>query len=228
MHNKLTISVISILAISLFGTTFAQSFATSPAPAINGTIILNATVPNLELDLPMLNFSTPVSQGEFLTGTDLHVSILGASASNVTLSNPDFGSLAPMGVNVMITPNRGTAPFIARVFIGVTPATASGTYNITVDATGSANSTTSAVISLTLMNPSNHTFLYSTDAPSKAQAEQELANLYATSVPTSVTTSVPQQPQQEKGGAFGTTGVYVVVAAIAAIAAAYLFLRKRK
>lgn len=214
------------LTLSLANASFAQNAAYAAGPAINSSIVLNATVPNLYLDLPMINFTSPVSQGEFLTGTDLHVSMPGSGSSNVTLYNPDFNSLAPMGVNIVITPNHGTAPFMARVFIGVTPATASGNYSLRVDAVSGTNSTANTVITLSLANPSNHTFLYTQNPPSKAEAEQELSKLYATSTSTSVaTTTVPQPQSQPSSGGY----LYLAVAVIAVVVAAiYLLLRRRK
>ncbi|MDE1810835.1 MAG: hypothetical protein KGH66_02240, partial [Candidatus Micrarchaeota archaeon] len=102
-----------------------------------------------------------LSHSQFTAQTTLHVTSLGTNHSQVSLYNPDFSTLAPQGINVIIVPNNGTAPFYANVSLAINPATPSGLYKITVFAAGANNSANRTVLHLKVYNPTNTTFLES-------------------------------------------------------------------
>ncbi|HUY70266.1 MAG TPA: hypothetical protein VMV00_01715 [Candidatus Baltobacteraceae bacterium] len=217
---------ISILALVLASVAVSQT-----APTNNG-VSLSSMFPNLTVHLNIPNYTTPVNLSNLRASTSIHVST-GMGTNKTYLQVIGSNSLSFQNVNVVLSVTSGMAPFNSVAILGITPATRSGIYNITITAT-SGEEYGNTILHLHVFNPTNVTFLYGNDSnvPSIAEASQEMnmsmANMsgYTTTVPS--TSTVPQAPSLgvANKSIYGYIAATFVAAAIAAVAFA-LIRRKR-
>ncbi|HVC58035.1 MAG TPA: hypothetical protein VND15_01000 [Candidatus Acidoferrales bacterium] len=224
---KSNLIILPLLALALAGVAMSQTASS------NSSVSLYPIFPNLTIHLNIPNYTTPVNPSGLMASTSMRVTG-GTGANNTYLQVIGGNSLSLQNVNVVLSVTSGISPFNSVAILGITPATRSGIYNITIAATnGGAQGNT--VLHLHVLNPTNVTFLYGNDSnvPSLAQASAEMnmsmASMYPSTTTMPATSTAAQQVLPPQQGAHQVYYYLAAILALIAIAAiAFVLMRRRR
>ncbi|MDE1846222.1 MAG: hypothetical protein KGH53_03010 [Candidatus Micrarchaeota archaeon] len=213
-----TALIMAFILLGLASTSFAQ--------AANQSFRLSIaqTAPNPAIHISIPNYTTPVNLLSLTAVTNLRIN--GSMGGNtVYLQVQNGNSLSAMGVNVLIPQGSGNPPFYSAAQLGITPATKSGTYNITILAISAGLQNSSTVIHLHVFNPTNATFISGdpTKIPTIAQASQELSGSFPQVSPATGTNSSKTSQSSNVQQYY----YLLVVVAIIIIASLVVWLRRK-